>query len=97
MRLPTQVMLPIAIASEALVKIFAPSYPLRFTAGAVRILSMCRRADTQKAQTELGFVPTQVEDAVREAYEWFVREGHIKSPRPVHFTKHAPQVETGRA
>jgi nucleoside-diphosphate-sugar epimerase len=76
-RLPTAVMLPIATVSEALVKTFAPTYPLRFTAGAVRILSLCRKADTSKAQQELGFVPTRVEDAVREAYEWFVAEGKI--------------------
>jgi nucleoside-diphosphate-sugar epimerase len=77
-RLPTAVMLPIATVSEALVKTFAPSYPLRFTAGAVRILSLCRKADTTKAQNELGFRPTRVEDAVSEAYEWFVKEGAIK-------------------
>ena len=79
-RLPTNVMLPIAIVSEAIVKAFAPHYPLRFTAGAVRILSMCRRADTSKAQQELGFKPTLVEDAVREAYEWFLADGQIKRP-----------------
>ena len=79
-RLPTAVMLPIAMFSERLVKAFAPSYPLRFTEGAVRILSLCRKADTSKAQRELGFVPTKIEDAVREAYEWFVRDGQIENP-----------------
>jgi nucleoside-diphosphate-sugar epimerase len=76
-RLPTSVMLPIATVSEAFVKTFAPRYPLRFTAGAVRILSLCRKADTTKAQTELGFRPSRVEDAVREAYEWFIADGQI--------------------
>ncbi len=76
-RLPTAVMLPIAIVSEAIVKTLAPRYPLRFTPGAVRILSLCRRADTTKAETELGFRPTKIEDAVREAYEWFVADGQI--------------------
>ena len=80
-RLPTSVMLPIAMISERMVKAFAPTYPLRFTEGAVRILSMCRKADTTKAQTELGFVPTRIEDAVREAYDWFVARGVIT---PVH-------------
>jgi nucleoside-diphosphate-sugar epimerase len=89
-RLPTEVMLPIAMVSEAFVKAFAPRYPLRFTPGAVRILSLCRKADTTKAQAELGFVPTRVEDAVREAYEWFVRDGQIRRPRRV---AAAPQRE----
>ena len=80
-RLPTAVMLPIAMFSERLVKAFAPNYPLRFTEGDVRILSLCRKADTSKAQRELGFVPTKIEDAVREAYEWFVRDGQIDEPR----------------
>ena len=82
-RLPTGVMLPIAIVSEAVVKAFAPTYPLRFTAGAVRILALCRHADTTKAQNELGFVPTTVEDAVREAYEWFLADGQITRARRV--------------
>ncbi len=94
-RLPTSVMLPIATVSEAFVKMFAPAYPLRFTAGAVRILALCRKADTSKAQKELGFVPTRVEDAVREAYEWFVQDGQITSPRVHVPTLSPPKVGNG--
>ena len=94
-RLPTSVMLPIAMISERIVKTFAPTYPLRFTEGAVRILSMCRKADTTKARTELGFVPTRIEDAVHEAYDWFVARGAIVPLRSmnasIHLTGHRTQ------
>ena len=94
-RLPTSLMLPIAMISERIVKTFAPTYPLRFTEGAVRILSMCRKADTTKARTELGFVPTRIEDAVHEAYDWFVARGAIVPLRSmnasIHLTGHRTQ------
>ncbi|MFS8070772.1 MAG: hypothetical protein ACMG6S_30770, partial [Byssovorax sp.] len=50
----------------------------RFTPGAVRILGMARRADTSKAQTELGYRPTSVEEAIKQAYEFFVEQGQIE-------------------
>ena len=48
---------------------------------AIEILSMNRRADTGKAQRELGYRPTSVRDAVREAYEFFVAQGKIPGAR----------------
>jgi nucleoside-diphosphate-sugar epimerase len=50
-----------------------------FTAGAIRIIQRQQRVDTSKAQRELGFKPTSLTDAVREAYEWFVSQGMIKT------------------
>jgi nucleoside-diphosphate-sugar epimerase len=41
---------------------------------------MQRRADCSKARRELGFHPTRIEDAVQEAYDWFVEHGAIRSP-----------------
>ena len=38
---------------------------------------MHRHADTSKAKNELGFVPTSIEEAIREQYEWFIADGHI--------------------
>jgi hydroxymethylglutaryl-CoA reductase/dihydroflavonol-4-reductase len=54
-----------------------PNLPRRFTPGAVRLLQMHRRADHDKAKQELGYQPTQLIQAVREAYEDFVRRGLI--------------------
>jgi nucleoside-diphosphate-sugar epimerase len=54
-----------------------PNLPRRFTPGAVRLLQMRRRADHDKAKQELSYQPTQLSQAVREAYEDFVRRGLI--------------------
>ena len=51
------------------------------TPAAVRLLRMGRRADTGKAQRELGYRPTSIAEAVREASECFVRRGMIDRPR----------------
>lgn len=54
-----------------------PNLPRRFTPGAVRLLQMRRQADHDKAKQELGYQPSQLSQAVREAYEDFVRRGVI--------------------
>jgi 3beta-hydroxysteroid-4beta-carboxylate 3-dehydrogenase (decarboxylating) len=73
LRLPGPVMTGLAEAVNFFVTRFAPDVEPRFTPGAVRILRMNRRADITKARTELGYQPSSVEEAVREAYEDFVR------------------------
>lgn len=84
LRLPPSVMAKIAVVSSFVLDNFFPDVPQRFTPGAVRILGMARRADTGKAQRELGYRPTSVEDALKQAYEFFVDQGEIvgKAPRP---------------
>jgi nucleoside-diphosphate-sugar epimerase len=77
LRLPGPVMTGLAEAVNFFVKRFAPDVEPRFTPGAVRILRMHRRADITKARTELGYQPSSVEEAVREAYEDFVRRGKL--------------------
>ncbi len=59
-----------------------PDDPQRFTPGALRILAQHRKADTTKAQTELGYRPTSIEDAVREAYDFFGQRGMIAGYEP---------------
>jgi len=43
----------------------------------VRLLRLGRRADTTKARTELGFTPTKLREAIREAYADFARRGLV--------------------
>jgi nucleoside-diphosphate-sugar epimerase len=76
-RLPASLMATIAPVTQLVQSTLFPSRPQRLTPGAIRILRMERHADTSKAKRELGFVPTPHQDAVREAYEFFVARGAI--------------------
>lgn len=80
LRLPGPMMAGLAEAVSFFVMRLAPDVEPRFTPGAVRILRMHRRADITKARTELGYQPSSVEEAVREAYEDFVRRGALVRP-----------------
>lgn len=83
LRLPPAVMAAIARVASPLLTMLAPNRPQRLTPGAVHLLRMHRRADCSKAKQELGYEPTSVKDAVREAYEWFVAAGDIRNvPAP---------------
>jgi nucleoside-diphosphate-sugar epimerase len=79
-RLPPALMMGVAHVSTFVLRRVAPDRPLRFTPDAVRLLQMRRRADITKARTDLGFAPTSIERAVRDAYESFVAEGRIRPP-----------------
>lgn len=80
LRLSPAVMNVIAHVSSFVLGNFFPKVPQRFTPFAVRFLQLRRRADTRKAQEELGYRPTGVEEALREAYEHFVERGLVPSP-----------------
>jgi hydroxymethylglutaryl-CoA reductase/dihydroflavonol-4-reductase len=77
-RLPSALVKNVTNTYYRLASRFFPDMPQRLTPGAIEILSMHRRADTEKAQRELGYRPTSVRDAVREAYEFFVAQGKIR-------------------
>jgi nucleoside-diphosphate-sugar epimerase len=68
-------------------KVF-PDMPQRLTPGAIRILRMRRHADTSKARTELGYQPSNIADAVFEAFSFFEQHGMVpegtvrERPRP---------------
>jgi nucleoside-diphosphate-sugar epimerase len=67
---------------------FVPPERHRLTPAAVHILRLERRADITKARHELGFEPTDIATAVREAYAFFSERGMIgdrartEKPRP---------------
>jgi nucleoside-diphosphate-sugar epimerase len=91
LRLPPRVMHLLAHISSFVLSFF-PDVPQRFTPDAVRILRMQRRADIDKARRELGFEPSDIRDAVREAYDDFARRGLV----PPRARDEAQAVASGR-
>src|SRR5579883_1063013 len=83
LRLPPAVMAGVAQVSSFVLTNFFPDKPQRFTPAAVRFLRSQRKADCGKAMRELGYRPTTVAQAIREAYECFVRRGVITAPARV--------------
>ncbi len=81
LRLPPALMLGAAHAATFALSRLAPRMEQRFTPGAVRLLTMQRRADTTKARRELGFHPTPLRDAIAEQYAFFVRQGWVTPTR----------------
>ena len=77
LRLPPPVMAGVAEVSSFVLTKFFPNVPQRFTPGAVRILRMERHADITKAKAELGYQPTRIRGAIREAYAHFARRGLV--------------------
>jgi nucleoside-diphosphate-sugar epimerase len=80
LRLSPALMMGIAHPTTFVLSRLAPDRPIRFTPDAVRLLTMQRRADISKARRELGYVPTSIEDAVADAYAWFVAQGDVPAP-----------------
>lgn len=80
LRLSPAVMNVFAHVSSFVLSNFFPKVPQRFTPFAVRFLQLRRKADTTKAQEELGYRPTSIEDALTDAYEHFVERGVVPSP-----------------
>ncbi len=80
-QVPLGIMLVTAEISSYLLSRFWPSYPQRFTPGAIRLLQQRRHADTSKAKEELGFQPTTIRAAVREAYAFHYHRNAITNTR----------------
>jgi nucleoside-diphosphate-sugar epimerase len=83
LRLPAAVMLGIAHVTTPMLVAFSPGTPLRFTPDAVRLLQMQRKASIEKARKELGYAPRPIEDALRDAYAWFVEHGVVSQDHAI--------------
>jgi nucleoside-diphosphate-sugar epimerase len=81
LRISPAILSPIATVNDAVARLFGLKMDRSFTVGAVRYIGREQRVDTSKAQRELGFKPTSLTEAVREAYEWFISQGMIKTKR----------------
>lgn len=99
-RIPTPLMYVFSEIASFYLSRFHPSFPQRFTPGAIRLLKKRRHANTDKAQQELGFQPTSIRDAVHEAYAFHYARNSIvnkdaKLPRS--FDEDEEQSEFSRA
>ena len=77
LRLPVPVMKAVSRVYAGTVRRVVPDAPQRLTPGAIEILAMHRHADISLARAELGFEPTSIREAAREAYEFFGEIGMI--------------------
>lgn len=80
-QIPLGLMLPLSEVTSYALSRLRPSYPQRFTPGAIRLLQQCRHADTSKAKEELGFQPTTIRAAVQDAYAFHYQRNAITNPR----------------
>ena len=80
LRLPVPIMKSFARLYANTVRRVVPDAPQRLTPGAIEILAMNRHADISLARDELGYRPTTIREAVREAYDFFCEIGAI-APR----------------
>lgn len=81
LRLPPPLMMAIAQVASPILSRFLPRVEQRLTPAAVRLLTQGRHADCSRARDELGYHPTPIADAVREACQDFVRRGLIPNGR----------------
>ncbi len=76
-RMPTPLMYVFSEVASFYLSRFHPSFPQRFTPGAIRLLQKRRHANIDKARRELGFQPTSIRDAVHEAYAFHYARNSI--------------------
>ena len=79
-RIPTRLMLVFSEAASFYLSRFHPSFPQRFTPGAIRLLQKRRHADIDKARRELGYQPTSIRAAVHDAYAFHYHRNAITNP-----------------
>lgn len=81
LRMPVPLMKTVSRIYAGTVRRVIPEAPQRLTPGAIEILAMHRHADLSLAREELGYRPTSIREAAREAYDFFRTHGMI-SPGP---------------
>ncbi|MDE0310132.1 MAG: NAD-dependent epimerase/dehydratase family protein [Acidiferrobacterales bacterium] len=80
-RIPTGVMLAFSEVASFYLSRAHPSFPQRFTPGAIRLLKRRRHANLAKAKEQLGYQPTSIRDAFYEAYAFhYLRRGVVTNP-----------------
>ena len=79
-RMPTSLMYAFAEVASFYLSRFHPSFPQRFTPGAIRLLKKRRHANIDKAKNELGYQPTSIREAVYEAYAFHYARNSILNP-----------------
>lgn len=78
-KLSPAVMGALATAINPFVTRWVPPERHRLTPAIVHVLRLGRRADITKARTELGYEPTPIAAAVREAYAFYRERGMIRN------------------
>ena len=76
-RLPHNLVLPIAYLAETWARLTGGSEPL-VTVDGVRLAKKQMFFTSQRAKLELGFNPRPVEEAFRDALDWFRGNGYLK-------------------
>jgi nucleoside-diphosphate-sugar epimerase len=79
LHVPSGVLLFLARWTDRSIPLAWPDAERLYSEDAARFLLAERRADSSKARRELGFEPTPLLDAVREAYAWFASRGMVDS------------------
>ena len=77
LRVPVPVMKVASRVYASTVRRVLPEAPQRLTPGAIEILEMHRHADISLACDELGYRPTSIREAAREAHEFFRQSGYL--------------------
>ena len=80
-RMPTPLMYVFSEIASFYLSRFHPSFPQRFTPGAIRLLKKRRHANIEKAKRELDYQPTSIREAVHEAYAFHYARNSILNPR----------------
>ena len=80
-RIPTRLMYAFSEVASFYLSRYHPSFPQRFTPGAIRLLKQRRHANSEKAKRELGYQPTSIRAAVQEAYAFHHQRNAINNPR----------------